>query len=294
MKKTRVAFLYDFDKTLCDRDMQEYKFIPALGLTPQEFWGQTGVLAESCKMERILSYMYLMVKLAKEKGIPLTRSFLNECGKNIKYYKGVETWFDRINKIGEDLGIEVEHYILSSGTTEIIEGCKIAHNFKKVYGCEFHYDENGIADFPLNTVNYTTKTQYFYRISKGVLDITDDVNLNSKMRKEDKRIQENNFVYFGDGLTDVPCMKLVRSSGGKSIGIYQPGKISKVSDLLLDGRCDFISKADYSEGSELEDIARTILERISLRYDLDLKQDKMVKRAQKALKELHESNTKQK
>ena len=122
MKKINVAFLYDFDKTLCDRDMQEYKFIPSLGLTPKEFWGEAGVIAEECGMERILSYMYLMVKLCKEKNIPLTREFLNDCGKNIKYVRGVKTWFERVNKIAEELGINLEHYVISSGTTEIIEG----------------------------------------------------------------------------------------------------------------------------------------------------------------------------
>lgn len=285
MKKINVAFLYDFDKTLCDRDMQEYTFIPTLGMEPKEFWGKTGIIAEECGMERILSYMYLMVKECKDKGIPLTREFLNSCGKNIKFYKGVETWFDRINKYGEELGINIEHYILSSGTTEIIEGCKIADKFKMVYGCAFHYDENGIADFPLNVVNYTTKTQYIYRVSKGVLDITDDVNLNNKMPKENRHVQENNMIYFGDGLTDVPCMKLVRSSGGKSIALYQQGKIDRASDLLLDGRCDFLTKTDYSEGSELDEIVKMILERISVEKDLDYKYRQMVKKATKAIRE---------
>lgn len=288
MKKIRVALLYDFDKTLCDRDMQEYKFIPALDMEPREFWSEAGVIAESCGMERILSYMYLMVKKCKEKNIPLTREFLNSCGRNMKFYRGVETWFERINKFAEDLGIEVEHYILSSGTTEIIEGSPIAKNFKKIYGCQFHYDESGIADFPLNTVNYTTKTQYIYRISKGVFDITDDVNLNSKMPHSKRHIFEQNMIYFGDGLTDVPCMKLVHEAGGKSIALYQPGKLDKSSDLLLDGRCDFLTKTDYSEGSELDTIVKIILERISLEYDLEGKYHQMVKKASKALNQVKE------
>lgn len=285
MKKIKVAFLYDFDKTLCDRDMQEYSFIPNLGMTPQEFWGQTGVIAEECGMERILSYMYLMVKLSREKNIPITKEYLNKCGEGIKLYKGVDTWFDRINKIGEELGIEIEHYVLSSGTTEIIEGSDISKKFKKIYGCCFHYDENGVADFPLNVVNYTTKTQYIYRISKGIFDITDDVNLNSKMPQEKRHIQEGNMIYFGDGLTDVPCMKLVKQQGGKAIGIYQPGKLGKASDLLLDGRCDFLTKSDYSDGSEIEQIVRTVLERISLENKLDDKYNQMVKKAAKAFNE---------
>lgn len=285
MKKITVAFLYDFDKTLCDRDMQEYKFIPALGIQPSDFWGETGIIAEECGMERILSYMYLMTKKCKELNIPLTKEFLNSCGTNMKFYKGVDTWFDRINQAAAELGIEIEHYVLSSGTTEIIEGSSIAKNFKKIYGCAFHYDENGIADFPLNVVNYTTKTQYIYRISKGVFDITDDVNLNSKMPKENRHILEKNMIYFGDGLTDVPCMKLVHESGGKAIALYQPGKLNKASDLLLDGRCDFLTKADYSEGSELEKIVKIIIERISLENDLEGKYLQMVKKATRAIKD---------
>lgn len=285
MKKIKMAFLYDFDKTLCDRDMQEYKFIPSLGLTPTQFWSMAGELSDECGMERILAYMYVMVREAKKRNIPLTREFLNSCGKNMKLYKGVDTWFERINQIAESLNIEIEHYVLSSGTSEIIEGSLLYDKFKKVYGCCFHYDENGIADFPLNVVNYTTKTQYIYRISKGIFDITDDVNLNSKMPKEKRHIQEGNMIYFGDGLTDVPCMKLVKQQGGKAIGIYQPGKLNKASDLLLDGRCDFLVKSDYSEGSEIESVVKTILERVSLERDLDEKYDSMVKKAQKAFSE---------
>ena len=282
MKKIKVALMYDFDKTLCTTDMQEYSFIPSLGMTPSEFWGAAGKIADSCGMERILSYMYLMVTECRKKGIPLTREYLNSCAANMKFYKGVESWFDRINAYGESIGLEIEHYVLSSGTTEIIQGSKIANKFKKIYGCEFHYNEEGIADFPLNSVNYTTKTQYIYRISKGILDITNDTDLNSKMEDKDKRVAMNNMIYFGDGLTDVPCMKLVHQSGGKSIALYQPGKIAKASDLLLDGRVDFLTVTDYSEGSELETIVKMILERISIRHTLDTKYQNMVKKALKA------------
>jgi hypothetical protein len=282
MKKINVALLYDFDKTLCDRDMQEYKFIPDLGMTPKEFWGKTGMISDSCGMERILSYLYLMITESKEKNLKLTREYLNSCGKNIKLYKGVETWFDRINKFGEEIGLNIEHYVLSSGTTEIIEGSSIADKFKKIYGCEFHYDENGIADFPLNTVNYTTKTQYIHRISKGVFDITDDYNLNSKMAQKDRHIQFKNMIYFGDGLTDVPSMKMVHEAGGKAVALYQQGKIDKASDLILEGRSDFLTKADYSEGSELDQIVKLILEKISLENEIDEKYIKMIKRAEKA------------
>ncbi len=282
MKRPVVVLMYDFDKTLCDRDMQEYNFIPALGLTPQEFWGKANETAEKYGMERILSYMYVMLNESKKKGIKLTREFLNSCARDMKLYKGVDTWFQRINKFGEALGVQVEHYVLSSGTTEIIEGSPIAKEFKRIYGCEFHYNEEGLADFPLNTVNYTTKTQYIFRISKGVFDITNDVDLNAKMELKDRHAQYKNMIYLGDGLTDVPCMKMVSERGGKSIALYQRSKMFKASDLLLDGRADYLTQADYSEGSELESVVKLCIERISLEADLEEKYVKMYKKADKA------------
>ncbi len=284
-KKPIICLMYDFDKTLCDRDMQEYEFIPALGLTPKEFWGRTNELAEEVHMERILAYMYVMLQEAKKKDLRVTREFLNNCAKTMKLYKGVTTWFDRINKFGESLGVTVEHYVLSSGIKEIIEGSPIANCFKEIYGCSFHYNEDGVADWPMNTVNYTTKTQYIHRISKGVFDITNDFDLNSHMDPKDRHADFKNMIYMGDGLTDVPCMKMVSERGGKSIALYQRGKIEKATDLLLDGRADFLTQADYSENSELETIVKTIIERISLESDLDEIYVKMAKKAIKSQKE---------
>ena len=282
-KKPVVCLMYDFDKTLCDRDMQEYDFIPNLGLTPAEFWGKANEIAEKYHMERILSYMYVMLTECKKKNIKLTREYLNQCASHMKLYKGVDTWFERINKFGESLGVTVEHYVLSSGTTEIIEGTSIAKEFKKIYGCEFHYNEDGEADFPLNTVNYTTKTQYIHRISKGVFDITNDVDLNAHMDPNDRHAEFKNMIYMGDGLTDVPCMKMVSERGGKAIALYQKGKLFKGADLLIDGRADFLTQADYSEGSELDQIVKLIIERMSLESDLEEKYVKMTKKALKSL-----------
>lgn len=279
-KKVTVCLMYDFDKTLCDRDMQEYDFIPSLGLTPAEFWGMTNEIANKDHMERILSYMYLMLKLAKDKDIKVTKEYLRNCAKSMKLYKGVTTWFKRINEFGDSIGLNIEHYVLSSGIREIIEGSPIAHEFKEIYGCEFHYDENGVADWPKNSVNYTLKTQYIHRISKGVLDITNDLDLNNKLH-QDRHCEFKNMIYMGDGLTDVPCFKMVSEKGGKAIALYQRGKIDKASDLLLDGRASFLTQADYSEGSELEGIVKIILERISLESDLD---DIYVKNVKKAIK----------
>ncbi len=274
-KKPIIALIYDFDKTLCTDDMQNYSFIPNLGMTPAEFWGETGKLSEKYGIERILSYMYMMVLKCKEKNIPLTKEYLNSLGKNITFYRGVETWFKRINEFGEELGFQIEHYIVSSGTKEIIDGCKIADEFKAIYGCEFHYDKNGEAIWPKNSINYTAKTQYFFRISKGVLDPTED---NAVNEKRERRIPHSHIIYFGDGMTDIPCMLLVKNNGGHSIALYQEGKKDRVNQLYEDGRVNFVSIADYSKNSDLEKVVKLIMQKIKLNYDLAIKEGKLYSR----------------
>lgn len=266
---TKVAFMYDFDKTLCDRDMQEYSFIPNMNVSAQEFWSETSKLYSNNEIEKILAYMYQMMKYAKRNNIDLTREYLNKCGANIQLFKGVKDFFVRINNYAASLGLEAEHYIISSGLKEIIDGSEIAKYFKEIYSCEFHYDMHGIADFPAYVVNYTMKTQYLYRISKGVFDMNDDVSLNSIVPEDSRRVKMKNMIYFGDGLTDIPCMRLVKQNKGYSIAVYQDGKNKTAKKLLDDNRCNFIALADYSENSELDTIVRKILTKISAEENLD-------------------------
>ncbi|MGM9972003.1 MAG: HAD family hydrolase [Anaeroplasmataceae bacterium] len=266
---TKVAFMYDFDKTLCDKDMQEYSFIPNMNVTANEFWEETSKLYVNNEIEKILAYMYCMMKYAKRNNVKLTREYLNECGKNINLFKGVETWFTRINRIASSLGLEAEHYIISSGLKEIIEGSPIAKYFQEIYSCEFHYDKNGEADFPAYVVNYTMKTQFLFRISKGAFDLNDDVSLNSIIKEDERRVRMKNMIYFGDGLTDIPCMRLVKENNGTSIAVYQGDKKATALKLLNDNRCNFISKADYSENSEIEAIVRKVLNKIAAEDSLD-------------------------
>ena len=258
MGKTKIAILYDFDKTLSTTDMQEYDFIKNLGITPAEFWGDTGKLTDENEMDRILSYMYMMMKKCKEKNIPLTEKYLNDCGKNIQLYRGVATWFDRINQYAKEVGAVVEHYIISSGITEIIEGTDIAKFFKKVYGCKFLYDETGEAVWPSVAINYTQKTQYIFRIAKGVLDIRDDDNLNKA--QPDKVIDYHNMIYIGDGLTDIPCMRLIRDKGGKAIALYPSGGRKRAAQLVEDNRINYVCVADYTPNSTLEKIVKLMIE----------------------------------
>ncbi len=264
MAKPTIAILYDFDKTLCTTDMQEYDFIKNLGMTSDEFWGESGRISREYEVEKILSYMLVMLQQSKKKGIPLTREYLKSCGEHVELFSGVATWFDRINAFGKSLGVEIEHYIISSGTQEIIEGTPIAKYFKKVFACRYLYDDNGEAIWPALAINYTLKTQYIYRISKGILDVTDDESVNREQDESLRRIAYSNMIYIGDGLTDIPCMKMVKERGGKSIAVYPEGKGDTVKPLVDDDRINYVCVADYSESSTMERIVKLMIEHMAI------------------------------
>ncbi|NCC54155.1 MAG: haloacid dehalogenase-like hydrolase [Erysipelotrichia bacterium] len=262
MKKPIIAMMYDFDKTLCTKDMQEYSFIPRVNMDSQNFWQEVTKIAEEDKMDRILSYMYYMLEKAKAERVPIRKHDFMEAGENIELFPGVLDFFERMNAYGDALGIQIEHYIISSGLKEIIEGSQLKDKFKKIYACGFHYDVNGVADWPSLVVNYTNKTQFLFRINKGVLDVFEDEQLNEFVEDIDRRIPFRNMIYLGDGLTDVPCMKLVKENGGQSIAVYT--EKNKVENLLVNRRVDFICKADYQEGSELDETLKLILQKMSI------------------------------
>ena len=274
-KKPIAAILYDFDSTLATTDMQNFGFIPSMGMAPEEFWGKVRDFTDKTGGDKILSYLYMMPLIAKEKGIKMTREYLNEMGKAIKFFPGVSTWFKRINDYGAEHGIQIEHYIISSGNKEIIDGCSIAHEFKMIYGCEYIYDPlTGEAIWPKMAVNYTQKTQYFYRISKGAIDVTDDKTINEKTST--KRIPTSNMIYIGDGMTDVPAMIIVKNSGGKSIAVYPKGNEEKSAELVEDGRVNYSCVADYTAGRDLERILHLIIEGISINESLRHREEKNV------------------
>lgn len=264
MDTIRIGILYDFDKTLCTTDMQEYDFIKNLGMTSNAFWGEAAAITEQHEVEKILAYMLVMIKKCKERGIPLTEEYLRSCGANVELFNGVLTWFDRINEYGASLGVEIEHYIISSGTYEIIQGTPIAKYFKRIYACRYMYDDKGEAIWPALAINYTLKTQYIYRISKGTLDVTDDYNLNRLQDESLRRIAYHNMIYIGDGLTDIPCMKLVKERGGKSIAVYPAGNREHVKPLVEDARINYVCGADYSPDSPLERIVKLIIEKMAI------------------------------
>ena len=259
-----IAFLYDFDKTLCTTDMEDYAFIPSLGYTPAEFWGRANAFGWENRMDGLLAYMYTMIQECAAQNIKLDRAFLNHCGESIQLFPGVREWFARINAFGESLGVQVEHYVISSGLREIIEGSGIAQEFREIYACEFYYNENGDACWPNLDVNFTNKTQFVYRINKGILDVSRDKELNDSMPDDSKRVPFTNMIYMGDGLSDVPCMKMMRAYGGQAIAVYQASNRQGVEKLLADGRVDFIFPADYREGMELDRTVRDILRKMTI------------------------------
>lgn len=273
-----VAIMYDFDRTLCTKDMQDYSFIPRLNMTEDEFWKYSNELGQREHMDSILAYMYAMVRMSREKNIPLLRNDLVEMGANVEFFEGVKDWFKRISDFGKNLGMQVEHYVISSGMKEIIEGTEISKYFKSIFACEFLYDENGNAVWPKTDVNYTNKTQFVYRINKGVLDVANDVDLNRSMPEDSKRVPFCNMIYIGDGLSDVPCMKMMKAYGGYSIAVYQQ-KDSKVEDLLMKDRVDFIYPADYSENTGLDLTVKNIIRKMAvcgLLYDENHEQKKEI------------------
>lgn len=264
MTKPIIALLYDFDKTLCTQDMQNYAFIPSLGMEPGAFWHEANSFGWQQEMDGILAYMYTMLRKCKELGIPLTRESLVEKGRSIELFPGVKEWFSRINAFGESQGVEIEHYVLSSGLKEIIEGSGISHEFKMVYASEFYYDETGTPVWPKLDVNFTAKTQFVYRINKGVLAVSNDRDLNASMPDDSKRIPFTNMIYVGDGLSDVPCMKMMRAYGGQAIAVYQPSNRIGVEELLSRGRVDFIFPADYREGTALDTTVKNIIRKMAI------------------------------
>lgn len=268
-KMPKVALIYDFDKTLSPKDMQSYGYISKLGVDDDEFWELCNQFCNKHSTDRILGYMFVMLQEYQKKGIELTRQMLVDYGKNIELYKGVETWFNRINKFGKSVGVEVEHYVVSSGLKEMIEGTSIAKYFKEIYAGYFVYDDKNHPIWPALAINYTNKTQFIYRINKGILNVVDD-SVNDSMPHEDRPVPMTNMIYIGDSGTDIPCMRLVMKSGGYSIGIFQQDNKSReyLKKLLSQNRINYIVESDYSKNSELENVVKEIIQAVKHKDNL--------------------------
>ncbi|ERF79671.1 haloacid dehalogenase-like hydrolase [Bradyrhizobium viridifuturi] len=259
-----MAIAYDFDGTLAQGNVQENTFIPAIGMTKAKFWSRNKERAEKHEADEILSYMTFMLERAKAAGVPVRRRDIAQHGKTVKLFPGVEKWFARINAHAGRHNVKLEHFIISSGIKEMIRASKIGRQFRKIFASSFAYDENGVASWPALAINYTTKTQYLFRINKGALTVSDHKKINEYVDPDQRPIPFSNIVFIGDGDTDIPCMRLVREQGGHSIAVYRPNTSSKKAQkLITDRRADFISPADYSDGKSLDLIMKTIIEKIA-------------------------------
>ena len=271
MKKPIVALIYDFDGTLSPGNMQEFGFIQAIEKSPEKFWKMSDEIAIDQDASNILSYMKLMFDEARNKGIRLRKKDFQNFGRKVELFSGVKEWFQLTKRYGKEHGVTVEHYINSSGLAEIIEGTPIAGEFKRIFACSFLYDENGEAVWPGVAVDYTAKTQFLFKINKGILSIRDNKLVNESQSEDKKRIPFPHMVYFGDGQTDVPCMKIVKMFGGHSIAVYNPeipGKKASARKLLNQERVNFIAAAEYTEDSLNYKIVCSIIDKIKADYEL--------------------------
>ncbi|MEJ2594425.1 MAG: HAD family hydrolase [bacterium] len=267
--KPHIAIAYDFDGTLAPGNMQEHSFIPELGLDKSEFWAESDSIARDHDADQILTYMQLMLEKAKGKGIPITRDALSEHGRKITFFKGVKTYFDRINAFAEAQGVFIEHYIISSGVREIIQGTSIAGYFKYIFASGFIFDKDRVAIWPALAINYTNKTQYLFRINKGIINSYDNSQINKFIPYEQRPIPFSRMIYVGDGETDVPAMKMIKYQGGKAIAVYDPGREKEQGQpsgkllcekLIEQHRADYMAAADYSENAKLDRILKSLIQ----------------------------------
>lgn len=267
-KRTPLAIVYDFDGTLARGNVQEPQFIPELGMKPDEFWAEVRSLAKLNQADLILMYMHLMLKKAGEKNVPVRRSDFKKHGGKVVFFEGVQDWFDRIDTYSLSQGVGPKHYIVSSGNAEIIESTPIAAKFEKVYASKFMFDHNDVAIWPALAVNYTNKTQYLFRINKGAHDLSDDNTINKFVEMKDRPVPFENMIYIGDGLTDVPCFRLVKDMGGLSIAVFQPRTKearSRAYQLKKEGRVHSVASADYTESSELSQVVKAQIDFVAAR-----------------------------
>ena len=264
-KHIAMAIAYDFDGTLAPGNMQEYDFIPALNMRSKEFWAEVKRVAEQQEADEILAYMHTMLSKATAAQVPVRRSDFRNFGRNIGLFPGVIDWFERINAYGKSKDLRVEHFIISSGLREMVEGTSIYKEFKKVYASGFMYDHHDVASWPALAMNYTTKTQFLFRINKGSLDVHDNSLINKFVVKADRPVPFERMVFIGDGETDIPCMRLVKDQGGHSIAVYNPdrrGAKTKAKEIVSDGRATMIAAADYSANSTVENAIKAIIDKI--------------------------------
>ena len=263
--KPVVAICYDFDKTLSPKDMQNFSLLPKLNCPAERFWAESNEFAKKHGVDKILAYMYLILHKAQAARVRLSEQDFKDMGRDIELFNGVESWFGRIDAYAARIGVSAEHYIISAGLKEIIAGTSVADRFTEIYASSFIYDEYGAPEWPRQVVNYTTKTQYLFRISKNSLDLSDEETVNRYIPDGERRIPFCNFIYIGDSDTDIPAMKIVKNGGGTAIGVYNAknGDMERACTLISQGRVDYLLPADYFEGGILEDTVKSVMRKIA-------------------------------
>jgi len=267
-----MAIAYDFDGTLAPGNMQEHSFIPDLQMSAQEFWREAKKKAKEQDMDEILAYMSLMLEKANSAGVPITKKGFKKHGKSVNFFPGVQEWFPRLDNYARDREVKLEHYIISSGLREMVAGTQIGGRFKYIFASGFAYDQNDVARWPALAVNYTTKTQYLFRINKGILNSYDNEQINKFVPDEEREIPFSNIAYIGDGETDVPCMKMLKYQGGCSIAVYNPKKRRTRNrrsakdialELLEQKRADYALPTDYAEDGPLDLLMKAFIDRVA-------------------------------
>ncbi|MCC6664994.1 MAG: haloacid dehalogenase-like hydrolase [Polyangiaceae bacterium] len=266
----RTALVYDFDGTLAPGNIQEHSLIPEhLKTAKKQFWDLVAKEKKAHDADEILVYMRLLLERAKELGLPLTREVLQEHGAKTPLFDGVTEWFERINAHGLERHLVLEHFVISSGNEEMIAGTSIAGKFRKIFASRYRYDGQGRAEWPAIAINYTSKTQFLFRINKGVENSWDHDPVNRWVPPAERAIPFSRMIYFGDGDTDIPSMKMVRHQGGHSVAVFDPDRWAKrelqnkVYNLIAEDRAHFVVPADYTDGSQLDITVKGILGRIA-------------------------------
>ncbi len=263
MNNPTLAVIYDFDGTLAPGSMQNHRFIPETGMATDKFWELVEGMALEHQMDPTLSYMFVMTETARKAGIPVRREDLMSKADELVYFPGVEDWFERTNNHGRRMGVDIEHYVISSGNSEIIEGTSIAHHFKKIYASKFLYDDAGNAIWPALAINFTTKTQYLFRINKNAHDVNDRKVINDYRPRAERAVPFEQMIYIGDGETDVPCFRVVKDMGGLSIAVYDEGCKANADVYLEQGRVNCTAEADYRENKRLDRLVRAYTELVA-------------------------------
>ncbi|MCL2599262.1 MAG: haloacid dehalogenase-like hydrolase [Firmicutes bacterium] len=280
-----VAICYDFDRTLSPREMQEYTIIPQFNISAPDFWKESNTFATQNGMDKMLASLYTVLAHASKNGVKISEADFTTLGSKVELFAGVETWFEHINKVGEQVGVHIEHYIISAGIKEIIDGSKISKHFEQIYASSFYYDTYGKPIWAKQVINAASKTQYLFRVNKGCLDIRDEHSVHDYMQEDKRRIPFGNIIYIGDSETDIPTMKILTNQGGYSIGVYSDQNgLNTVSKLLLHKRVTHFAKADYRKGQELDTIITNIIKNIRAKETLERITNAQKKEAEKLKK----------